>query len=249
MIAFLARCGLAAFASLAVTGLARAGDLVPLNALDTRAYENSQNGVVTILCDVPGGDYSVKSRGVVLDLSEQGLDFDVVLTSRHGIVRDHQALPCRLIGIAEESIPVTPVAISMENPQALLDMPYDWAVMRSEVILPAGLPRLRPAHLTQGETGDVSLVMRSFDTEPCRILDAPEGVEDQRLIYHACESRPGLSGAPVVAQIKGHAFVVGIHLGHITMLNEDFREYSVARRLSDDLLDALTNLLETETRR
>lgn len=226
---------------------ALAGDRVPLSALDAMTYEASRDGVVTIMCDVPGESFKVVSRGAILDLRDTGLPYDVVLTSRHGIVRDGEVLPCHLIGVGRHDVAIEPVAVSMEDPRALIDLPLDWAILRSSERLPRSVPRLRAAQVTGGESGAMSLVMRSFDTGPCAVMPAPAGVEDERLIYHACRSRPGLSGAPMVAEIKGEPFVVGIHLGHVMMMNEDFQRYGVARRLSDDLLSALGNLVESET--
>lgn len=175
-------------------------------------------------------------------------DYDILLATRHGVMRARGKMECHFPALSGRASRVMHIVAPPADPAEPSALTYDWAILQTARALPSDLPRLRPISLETGEWGEVSLLMRSFQTRPCALLDAPEAIEDQRLIFHGCPSRPGLSGAPMVAQIDGESYVVGIHLGDIMMLNENFRRYSVARRISDDFLEGLVGVIEKDTR-
>lgn len=84
--------------------------------------------------------------------------------------------------------------------------------------------------------------------EACGITAPPDQIIEPTLIFHDCHAHPGPSGSPLLVQIDGEPFVIGVQLGEYVMLNESGREYSVGRRIGDEFLQALVDFITEESR-
>ena len=231
---------------LALQAPAAASDEVTLTALDDSGYSAASEGVVQLLCRNAEGRYFL-SRAIVLDLDHAGIDHDVILTARHAVHDRHGERDCTVRGSEPEAGDIDSVRTSPREAQSSGDFDRDWAVLRTAGRLPDAFPRVRAAVYSGLETGEVSMIVRAVRYEPCDITPAPKQMENPMLIFHSCPSRPGLSGSPMMTMIDGESFLVGVHLGEFVMLNEDSRRYSVARRISDDFLDAVIDVVTDRT--
>jgi hypothetical protein len=227
-------------------GLAFASDEVELSALEGAAYSEASEGVVQLLCQsrVDGGYFL--SRAIVLDLGQTDRPYEVLLTARHAVMDSAGSRDCHVRGQDEDDGHVTAIISSNAAENLVNDFNHDWAVLRTGDRFHSSFPRVRAASFNRGNQGQLSMLVKAVDYDACQITAAPEQMEDDRLIFHDCNSRPGLSGSPMMAMLDGRSYVVGVHLGHFVMLNENWRHYSVARRLSDDFLEALLAVLEDE---
>ncbi|MDG1418639.1 MAG: hypothetical protein P8P99_12625 [Maricaulis sp.] len=237
------------FALMMLSSNAHAGEAVHFSPLDEATYSASSGGVVQLMCaNAADGGYYL-SRAVVLDLPELDLPFDILLTARHAVVDDDGSRNCFLRSFGPELGQINAMIHSFAGPQFDTDFMNDWAVLRTETRLPEGTPRVRAAAYSGQEDGQLSLLSRGLAYAPCDVTGAPTEMDNPTLIFHDCDSRPGISGSPLVTMIDGTPHVVALHVGQIIMLDEDFRSYSVARRISDEFLDALTTMVDVKTPR
>jgi hypothetical protein len=227
-------------------GPALASDEVELSALEGAAYSEASEGVVQLLCQSAIDDRYFLSRAIVLNLGQSDRPYEVLLTARHAVMDSGGSRDCQVRGQDEDDGHVTAIISSDAAEELVSDFNHDWAVLRTGNRFPASFPRVRAASFGRGHQGQLSMLVKAVDYDACQITAAPEQMEDDRLIFHDCNSRPGLSGSPMMAVLNGQSYVVGVHLGRFVMLNENSRHYSVARRLSDDFLEALIAVLEDD---
>lgn len=237
------------FAIVMLSGAVQASDVIHFSALDEPTYTDSSGGVVQLICvnTTQGGYYL--SRAVVLDLAELDLPFDILLTARHAVVDSDGGRDCYVRHHGPEEGHINAMIHSFEGPQFDTDFMNDWAVLRTETRLPEGTRRVRAAAYTGEENGQLSLLSRGFVYAPCDVTGPPQEMDNPTLIFHDCHSRPGMSGSPMVTMIDGIPHVVALHVGQIIMLGDNFRSYSVARRISDEFLDALTAMVDVKASR
>jgi hypothetical protein len=241
------KCALACLCTLSLSaGAVLASDEVELSALEGAAYTDASQGVVQVLCQSGVDGAYFLSRAIVLDLGTTGRPYEVLLTAGHAVMDSAGDRDCHVRGQDEDVGRVIAIVSSNAPEHVVSDFNNDWAVLRTGDRFDADFPRVRPAVLARGDQGQLSLLVKAVEQEACQITAAPAQMEDKRLIFHDCASRPGLSGSPMMTVVDGQSYVVGIHLGRLTMLNENSRSYSVARRLSDDFLEALLAVLEDD---
>jgi hypothetical protein len=237
------------FAIVTLSGSAVAGEAIHFSPLDELTYTDASNGVLQMACSSSSlGEYML-SRAVVLDLPQLDLPFEVLLAARHAVTDPDGDRDCHIRKLGPEEGQIIAMIHSFEGPQYGTDFMNDWAVLRTNTRLPEGTHRIRAAAYTGEEEGQLSLLSRGSVYAPCAVTGAPRDLADPTLIFHDCHSRPGISGSPMMAMIDGTPHVVALHVGEIVMMDEEFRSYSVARRISDDFLDALASIVDTKASR
>ena len=227
---------------LGLSGQAIANDKVEFSSLSSDAYSSASQSVVQLLCHNTLNDTYFLSRAVVLDLPRHDLPFDILLTARHAVMDNDGTRQCHVRGQGPDGGQVSTIARSFEGAQFSQDFSNDWAVIQTAGRLSDDLVRARAVTYDGAENGDLSLVLKASELTPCAITQAPEDFDTSTLIFHDCHTRPGMSGSPMMSMIGDQPYVVGVHVGYLTMMNEDFRRYGVARRLNGDFLDALVKL-------
>ena len=219
-------------------------DQVAFSALDRENYDISRESVVQLLCRDPATDETFLSRGVVLDYRSEGAPFDLLLATRHGVHAPSGPRECHVRGVPEWMGGVFEIRAGIPDVRDSSDFSEDWAILRTYQRLPASVPRLRVlAFEGRGRSGELTLLVRPVDRAPCAVPDPPEALGDPDLILHDCIAHRGLSGSPLVTQIGGVPYVVGVHVGRYLIPDGEWREYGVARRVSGNFLAALDDVL------
>jgi hypothetical protein len=223
-------------------------DEIGVHALDEDAYRHSRDGVVQLVCtnEVTGQRYL--SRAVVLQLPGFLADYDVLLAARHGVMDRDIERDCQIRGERVEIGAITRISTSTPAANEIGDFSHDWAIIRTRGRLAGPVTRLRAAVYDGPDQGQISMLRTAIAGEPCEITAAPDRIVQPTLIFHDCFSRPGLSGSPLLVQIDGEPFVIGLQLGEYIMLNESGQEYSVGRRIGDEFLQALVDFITEESR-
>jgi hypothetical protein len=236
-------------AGLALAGTAAASDEVLLTALDDTAYDLTRDGVVQLLCTNPGDGRLFLSRAIALDLPGVSGDFDVLLAARHAVTNRGAERDCAVRGVDPLQGAVGRIMTSTPELGERGDFEQDWAILRTVGRLPEGTPRIPAAVYYGEESGEVSLLVRAVEYDPCTITVPPANLANVSLLFHDCRSRPGLSGSPLLTMIDGEPHVVAVHVGEYLMLDETDARYSVARRLSGEFLIALETFIKEEAAR
>ena len=224
---------------------AAASDWVAMDALASTDYAEAEAGVVRLSCVRAGEGGRHVSRAVILDAPGGRGDFDVLLASRHAVADAQGLRDCQVEGRGEAGAIVRIHAPL--NPAG--EFNEDWAVLVTSGPLGESAARLRAAAPPAGLEGEVSLVVQASEERACRLGPGPREVEADHLLFHDCDTRPGLSGSPIVSRIGGEAYVIGLHLGWVQVWRDDAPRYGVARRLTPDLGEALARVIDTETAR
>lgn len=215
-----------------------AGDSLPLRALDQSNYDRTRDGVLQLICQRSSDNQLYLARAAVLDLTGFG-EGDILLTAGHAVIDGEDLRTCRLRGYDEAIGQVTEVLLGSDLHSEAGRFEHDWAVLRIAGRLEPEQTRLPVAAADIALTGDVTLLRRAVDVEPCEILFAHEEDLDPRLVYHSCNSRPGVSGSPMLAMVGGVPHVIGVHVGRLYYLEAPDEIYSVARLVNGELLTAL----------
>tara|TARA_R110000868_G_scaffold204949_2_gene453232 strand:+ start:85 stop:825 length:741 start_codon:yes stop_codon:yes gene_type:complete len=225
---------------------AHAADQVGLSALDDEAYLSSRNGVVQLICENEATGQVYLSRAVVLDIPGLAGDFDILLAARHAVMDRNEERICHVRGEPLRRGQISEIETSDPAANEFGEFSQDWAIIRTSGRLDASISRLRAVAYGGPGEGQLSMLRAAMQGEPCQITPAPDQIVEPTLIFHDCYARPGLSGSPLLAQIDGEAFVIGVQLGEYVMFNEGGRQYSVGRRLDDDFLQALIDFVAQE---
>ncbi len=219
-------------------------DEISFSPLDETRYDVSRESVVQLLCSDGEGAPLHLSRAVALAYRPAGADFDILLATRHGVTGTQGLRDCRVRGVPAELGEIVQIDAGQPGRLDASQFSQDWAILVTRGRLPASLPRLRVL-VSDGEpAGQLTFLRRPVEQAPCGLADAPDYLTDPSLILHDCERRPGLSGTPLVTQIGDEPYIVALHVGHYLILDGERREYGVARRVSDDFLDALHAVLD-----
>ena len=228
--------------AVAAPALARS-DEISFSPLDETRYDVSRESVVQLLCSEGDSPRLHLSRAVALAYRPDGADFDILLATRHGVTGQNGFRQCRVRGVPAEQGEIMAVSAGEPDPRDASQFSQDWAILVTRGRLPDSLPRLRVLASTGQAEGRLTFLRRPVEQAPCDLPDAPDYLTDPSLILHDSDRRPGLSGTPLVTQIGDEPYVVALHVGHYLVLDGDRREYGVARRVSDDFLDALNTVL------
>ena len=219
-------------------------DEISYAPLDETRYDVSRESVVQLLCSDGDTPQLHLSRAVALAYQPAGADFDILLATRHGVHGSDGLRQCRVRGVPVEIGEIMDVDTGTPGHLDASQFSQDWAILVTRGRLPASLPRLRVLVSEGDVAGQLTFLRRPVEQEPCGLPDAPDFLTDPSLILHDCERRPGLSGTPLVTQIGDEPYIVALHVGHYLILDGERREYGVARRVSDDFLDALHAVLD-----
>jgi len=223
-----------------------ASDEITLEALSDADYEITRDGAVQLICEREADGQLFLARAALLDLpGYEGGEY--LLTARHAVSDGAVARLCRVRGVPVRFGAVTATEGAELAEGQALEFEQDWALLRTAMALPGEHRRLPLAAFDVLPDGEVSLLKPAIVTEPCALLEPPEEEADPRLIFHSCDSLPGMSGTPLVALVAGEPHIVGIHLGGMIYLDRDGARYSVARRVSDEVVTALLAAVETQT--
>ncbi|WP_339737699.1 hypothetical protein [uncultured Maricaulis sp.] len=224
-----------------------AADQAGIRALDDEAYLNSRNGVIQLICENEATGQVYLSRAVVLDIPGFAGDFDILLAARHAVMDRTVERNCHVRGEPLRRGQIAGIETSSPAVNDFGEFSQDWAIVRTRGRLDDSISRLRAAAYAGREQGQLSMLRAAMHGEPCQITPAPDQIVEPTLIFHDCYARPGLSGSPLLAQIEGEAYVIGVQLGEYVMFNEGGRQYSVGRRLDDEFLQALIDFIAEES--
>lgn len=234
--------------ALSMAAAAHADGPVELNAPPEDGYASLQDGVALLSCYSPEREAPRSSRAVLLDIpGHERAGFDVLLASRHGVMDEDQPRSCQIRGLEEDEGAIARIIAPPDRHE--VDFVDDWAVLVTERRLPRDLPRLRAAGFVQPPRGEIAIVARAAEHHPCQLTEGPDRLAHEALLFHDCPSRAGLSGTPLVGEIDGEPFVIGVHLGRARLLPANDQSWSVARRLNGEFSDALIAVVEEERRR
>jgi hypothetical protein len=219
-------------------------DEIRFSPLDETRYDVSRESVVQLLCSDGEGEAFHLSRAVALAYQPAGADFDILLATRHGVTGPNGFRQCRVRGVPVEIGEILQIDAGQPGRFDSSQFSQDWAILVTRGRLPASLPRLRVLDSDADMDGRLTFLRRPVEQAPCGLAQAPDYLADPSLILHDCARRPGLSGTPLVTQIGDEPYIVALHVGHYLFLDGERREYGVARRVSDDFLEALHAVLD-----
>lgn len=233
-----------ASASASVHALSDAADFAPL---DEQNYDLSRESVQQLLCRDRETGILYLSRAVALAYWPESGSHDVLLATRHAVFGPTGRRDCRIRGVDERVGEIVRVEAGEPDARDPTDFTQDWAILRTRRRLPEDVPRVGILIGSNEGQGELTLLLRAVERAPCHLPDPPESLRDPSLIVHDCATRGGLSGSPLVTQIGGAPYVVGLHVGQYLLIDEERRDYGIARRLDGDFLAALVDFLDEET--
>jgi len=178
--------------------------------------DRSPTHMLRLICESAAGSQTNNtSRIAVLDIGDHKYDFG--FATGHGIPPERPCLVKDFEG-RERSVDMIRLANDYKAGQKT-----DWAVIRFDRISTPGLVRyaLEPINdLSVMETAQFSFAQARGLPENAQrcslsILDFKNG---RRRVSHDCRAIPGQSGSPITRIVEGTHKLVGLHIGHIWML-------------------------------
>jgi hypothetical protein len=185
-----------------------------------------ERGVTHLRCRARDGESWFRTRAIILDPGESNVTGEVLLAPAHG-------LPARQALITRECV----VDVGHGSSGEIVDVwlpanrdeagAGDWAVLTTRKRFRGDINRLRAGMVAARaftrlveDHARITLLMHSqaADQDDCRILDPGDwaaGQSDSRVFVHTCRTWPGVSGAPVIAQLDGMAVVIGFNNGRL----------------------------------
>ena len=185
-------------------------------------YVGIDIGLARIECVSAAGAGRASRRGALIDTGATVTTYEVVLTAAHGLSRETEAViqTCFLIGHAGRQYPIEPIWRPEQRGRGFTD---DWAVMLVVGRLSGQVARLRIAPLAHPELqqmisndAPVRLPLRFAPSErECELTQTRLTVVEVRdgLLAHNCQAWSGHSGSPILINLEGQRYVLGIHLG------------------------------------
>lgn len=191
----------------------------------------------------------LQSRLAVLKTSNS--DYDYGFATGHAVPAER---PCAVKDFEGRSRPVDFIQLA-DNYQA--GESTDWAIIRFKRISTKGLVRyaLEPVEdLGDFEAGFFSFAQArglSENAQSCRlsVLDFQNG---RTRVTHDCRAVPGQSGSPITRKVGGETKLVGLHIGHLWMLESpetgrpDRKGY--INLLNQDILDEISAIIDADNR-
>ena len=214
-------------------------------------YSGVDIGLVEISCDY-GERGRGRRRGVLVDNETPDAEFEVVLTAAHGFPQSTQELLqiCFLPIDDETNYPIADVWRPDQIDSGYSD---DWAVLLIRGRLTGSATRHPLAPIERPDLREmmssdsaVRLPLRFAPTErPCELTQdrlLREQV-DSGLLAHNCESWRGHSGSPILIELDGQTFVLGLHLGS-RWLFETKEALPLGRYVDRRISDAVSAAIE-----
>ncbi len=185
-------------------------------------YVGIDIGLARIECVSAAGVGRASRRGALIDTGATVTTYEVVLTAAHGLPRETEAVirTCFLIGYAGRQYPIEAIWHPEQRGRGFTD---DWAVILVVGRLSGHVARLRIAPLAHPELqqmisndAPVRLPLRFAPSErECELTQSRLTVVEVRdgLLAHNCQAWSGHSGSPILINLEGQRYVLGIHLG------------------------------------
>lgn len=186
---------------------AAASDVRPASTVDI----DSAPGTLAIICPTGIEGERFVSRGFAI-AGQSSARFDIVLAARHGSgdVRDGDFSDCQVRAAGGEY-----VEISASRQSAVYrDEGDDWIILRTAGPLPSSILRYGLARARSGadDLPDVAVLSSGLGAD-CHVRDEDVHSGQGRLFAHDCDTRPGISGSPIVVLLDGELTAIGIHIG------------------------------------
>ena len=171
--------------------------------------------MLRLLCEGAGADF-LQSRFAVLDVGDPVYDYG--FATGHGVPPER---PCAVKDFAGQTRSADMIHLA-DGYKA--GEKTDWAIIRFDKISTKDLVRyeLEPLEdMTVLEEAEFSFAQArglSENAQNCKlsVLDFGEG---RRRVTHDCRAIPGQSGSPLTRVIDGTHRLVGLHIGHLWMLD------------------------------
>ncbi len=214
-------------------------------------YSGVDIGLVEIRCDY-GERGRGRRRGVLIATATADAEFEVVLTADHGFPgSDEQLRQICFLPVGEEM--ALPIAAVWRPDRFRSGYSDDWAVLllRGQLMGTVSRHPLAPVErpdLKEMISNDsaVRLPLRFAPTErPCELTQdrlLQEQVESG-LLAHNCEAWRGHSGSPILIELDGQTYVLGLHLGS-RWLFDTSEALPLGRYVDRQIADAVSAAIE-----
>jgi len=165
-------------------------------------------------CRQPDGTIG-QSRVAVLDIGD--LKHDFAFATGHAVPSERPCVVKDFSG-GQSSVSLIRIAEGYKSGDST-----DWAVIRFDKIKTKGLVRyaLDPVadieSLTEKEFTFARARGLAANSQKCS-LSILDFSADNRRVVHDCRAIPGQSGSPVIRTVNGSPMLVGLHIGHLWML-------------------------------
>lgn len=179
-------------------------------------------GLTRVACLAEDDSYVSRLRGVLVDVGVEHSAYEVVLTAAHGLPADVDALRrrCSVVDPEDRLYAIDMVWRPVPRGRGSVD---DWAVLLTERRLEGDLDRVRVLAANQESWSRMArneaplrLPLRFSGGERACRLERPEVAGDDlaaQLFGHTCRAWSGHSGSPILTNVEGEAYLLGIHLG------------------------------------
>lgn len=212
-------------------------------------YSGADEGIALIECRPDGSSLARRQRGALIDYGEADVEFEVVLTTAHGMPGDMDSIDgsCALVAGEDSRLPIVAMWRPETHGRGSTD---DWAVLISAGGLSGRAGRLRTLQpyspeLEELMTSDASVRLplrfppgeRACELKPSKltVLDVRAG-----LFAHNCISWAGHSGSPVLVNVEGKPVVLGLHLGS-RWLQADQISLKIGRYIDTAIVTAIND--------
>jgi len=170
--------------------------------------------MLRLFCEAQDGS-TFQSRVAVLDINDGKYDFG--FATGHAVP---DSRPCTVKDFSggQSSVSLIRLADGYKSGAST-----DWALIRFDKINTKGLVRytLDPiediADLLNEEFSFAQARGLSENAQKCS-LSILDFSEDNRRVVHDCRAIPGQSGSPIIRLVEGRPMLVGLHIGHLWMI-------------------------------
>jgi len=192
----------------------------------------------------------LRTRAIILDTGNLNAKHEVLLAPSHGLPAQPGAIThdCVVETGAGTTGQIADVWLPDDRDQAGAG---DWAVLVTRTRFRDDIRRLETGRVSASTYSQliedempITLLMHSQDSDQsqCRILNVGprEHLQtDSGVFLHSCRTWPGVSGAPIVADIDGRLVVIGFSTGRlIRPHNYDGPLYLGIGRFIDERIEA-----------
>ncbi len=192
-------------------------------SLDIIGGAGLERGVTRVLCARENSSGFVRTRAIILNVSQSDLAHDVLLAPSHGLPSDLEVIKkdCNVVGASGAAERIVDIWLPEDRGDVGA---ADWAVLMTGRPIQGEISRLSAGVLAPDtlqrlvtDEAAITLMMHSVsaDQDDCTMLNVGRQSKlrlQSGLFLHSCQTWAGVSGAPIVAGVNGEPVVIGFNI-------------------------------------
>lgn len=204
-------------------------------------------GLTRIECVADDSTNTALFRGAIIDTGTVDISYEVIVTAAHGLPTDVDMVKrrCSVLGAKDGRYRIERVWRPHSRGRGSVD---DWAVLLTERRLSGHVKRVRMLAIDHadrqrmaGNEIAVSLPLGLVGSERACSLIQPGSLDMDlavELFGHTCRAWHGHSGSPILTTVEGEAYILGIHLGTLRIL-QNHASLELGRYVDSQIIETI----------